>query len=263
MAKSNSGKWVSRVGSAGGGKTYQKSRPANYYGALFVIVVLGLALTAFSRYEYDHPTKKATAPVVAPAVGSVQYAALAIENCGTTLPFLQTDTSYKGGGFLVGGDNVVRLTPLTAADAGHNANLKTFASEYAGLKLTSSELAVPKADGVANPKTTFKNGDTCAAGTKYAGKPGKVVYAYWTTLAQKTPTLTTNPAKIHFYKDLRVTMAFEPAGVTPSAPGAKSVDEMVLDATTPTTTTTTTAPTTTTTVPLTTTTAPTTTTTKG
>ncbi|HTT59852.1 MAG TPA: hypothetical protein VMF33_07365, partial [Acidimicrobiales bacterium] len=71
MAKSNSGKWVSRVGSAGGGKTYQKSRPANYYGALFVIVVLGLALTAFSRYEYDHPTKPKAAPVVAPAIGSV------------------------------------------------------------------------------------------------------------------------------------------------------------------------------------------------
>ena len=263
MAKSNSGKWVSRVGSAGGGKTYQKSRPANYYGALFVIVVLGLALTAFSRYEYDHPTKKAVAPVVAPAIGSVQYAALAVDDCGTALPYLQTDTSYKGGGFLVGGDNVIRLTPLTAADAGDNANLKTFAKEYAGLKLTSSELAVPKADGVANPKTTFKNGDICAAGTKYAGKPGKVVYAYWTTLGQVKPTLTTNPAKIHFVKDLRVTLAFVPAGVTPFAPAEVSEQEMVKDATTPTTTTTTTAPTTTTTAPLTTTTAPTTTTTKG
>ncbi|MGC2167539.1 MAG: hypothetical protein WA580_00385 [Acidimicrobiales bacterium] len=264
MAKSNSGKWVSRVGSAGGGKTYRKSRPGNYYGALFVIVVLGLALTAFSKYEYEHPTKKAVAPVIAPAIGSVQYAALAIDDCGTDLPYLQTDTSYKGGGFLVGGDNVVRLTPLSAADAGHNANLKTFASEYPGLKLTSTELAVPKTNGVANPKTTFKNGEDCAPGTKYAGKPGKVVYAYWTTLAQKAPTLTTNPAKIHFYKDLRVTMAFLPAGVTPTAPAQKSVDEMVLDATTPTTTTTTTLPATTTTAPLTTTTTtPTTTTTKG
>ncbi|HTT59359.1 MAG TPA: hypothetical protein VMF33_04865, partial [Acidimicrobiales bacterium] len=219
---------------------------------------------AFSKYEYEHPKKPHAAPVVAPAIGSVQYAALGVDDCGTALPYLQTDTSYKGGGFLVGGDDVIRLSPLTAADAGHNANLKTFASEYAGLKLTSSELAVPKADGVANPKTTFKNGEDCAAGTKYAGKPGKVVYAYWTTLAQKSPTLTTNPAKIHFDKDLRVTLAFVPAGVTPTPPAQKSVDEMVLDATTPTTTTTTTLPTTTTTAPLsTTTTAPTTTTTKG
>jgi hypothetical protein len=261
VAKSNSGKWVSRVGAAGGGKTYQKSRPANYYGALVVIVVLGLALTAFSRYEYQHPHKAKSAPTVAPAVGSVQYAAIAVDNCGTLLPYLQSDTTYKGGGFLVGADNVIRLSPITSADAGNNANLATFAKEYAGLTLTSSEIAVPKTDGVANPATTFKNGEACATGTKYAGQKGKVVYAYWTTVGQKTPNLTSDPKKVHFSKSLRVTLAFVPAGVTPLAPTSKSETEMFLDATTPTTTTT--APATTTTAGVTTTTTPTTTTTKG
>jgi hypothetical protein len=253
------------VGAAGGGKTYQKTRPANFYGALAVIVILGLALTAYSRYEYQNPTKKPHATVVAPAIGSVRYAALGIQDCGTTLPYLTADTTYKGGGFIVGSDNVIRLSPLSAADAGNNATLKTFASEYPGLTATSTELAVPKAEGVANPKTTFKNGDTCGANTKYAGKTGKVVYAYWTTLGQIKPTLTTNPAKIKFVKDLRVTLAFEPSGVTPTVPSKTSVDEMVLDATTPTTTTTTPTATTTTapTAATTTTTAPTTTTTKG
>lgn len=263
MAKSTSGKWVSRVGAAGGGKTYQKTRPSNFYGALVVIVVLGLALTAYSRYEYQNPVKHHTT-VVSPAIGSVQYAALSIQDCGVTLPYLVADTTYKGGGFIVGSDDVVRLTPLTSADAGNNATLKTFATEYSGLTATSKELSVPKGAGLANPKTTFKNGDACASNTKYPGKKGKVVYAYWATLAQKTPTLTTNPAKIKFTKDLRLTLAFEPTGVTPTAPSAKSVDEMVLDATTPTTTTT--APTTTTTAPTgptTTTSTPTTTTTKG
>jgi hypothetical protein len=262
VAKSTSGKWVSRVGAAGGGKTYQKTRPSNFYGALIVIVILGLALTAYSRYEYQNPVKHHKV-VVSPAIGSVQYAALSIQACGVTLPYLVSDTTYKGGGFIVGSDDVVRLTPLTAADAGNNATLKTFATEYSGLTATSKELAVPKGAGVANPKTTYKNGDACGSTTKYAGKTGKVVYAYWSTLGQETPTLTTNPAKIKFTKDLRVTLAFEPTGVTPTAPSAKSVDEMVLDATTPTTTTT--APVTTTTAPLstTTTTTPTTTTTKG
>jgi hypothetical protein len=251
------------VGAAGGGKTYQKTRPANFYGALAVIVILGLALTAYSRYEYQNPVKHHTT-VVAPAIGSVQYAALSIQNCGVTLPDLVADTTYKGGGFIVGSDNVVRLTPLTSADAGNNATLKTFASEYAGLKATSTVLNVPKGAGVANPKTDFKNGDTCGSTTKYAGKTGKVVYAYWTTLGETKPTLTTNPAKIKFTKDLRVTLAFEPTGVTPTAPSQTSENEMVLDATTPTTTTT--APTTTTTAPsgpTTTTSTPTTTTTKG
>jgi hypothetical protein len=263
VAKSTSGKWVSRVGAAGGGKTYQKTRPANFYGALAVIVILGLALTAYSRYEYQNPVKHHKV-VVAPAIGSVQYAALSVQACGVTLPDLVPDTTYKGGGFIVGSDNVVRLTPLTAADAGNNATLKTFASEYSGLKATSTELAIPKGAGLANPKTTYKNGDACGPTTKYPGKKGNVVYAYWTTLGQEKPTLTTNPAKIKFTKDLRVTLAFEPTGVTPTPPSAKSVDEMVLDATTPTTTTT--APTTTTTAPAgptTTTSTPTTTTTKG
>jgi hypothetical protein len=252
------------VGSQGGGKTYKKTRPANFYGALVVIVILGLALTAYSRYEYQNPAKRSTTTTIAPGIGSVQYAALSLQDCGTTLPALLPDETYKGGGFIVGPDNVVRLTPLTSADAGKNATLATFAKEYAGLKATSTELAIPKADGIANPKTTFKTGEACGPTTKYAGKTGKVEYAYWSTLAQTKPTLTTNPSSIKFTKELRLALAFEPAGVTPNVPSAATVDHMVTDTVTPTTTTTTTLPTTTTTVPLaTTTTAPTTTTTKG
>ncbi len=250
------------MGAAGGGKTYRKTRPANFYGALFVIILLGLALTVYSRYEYQNPVKHHST-AIAPKIGSVQYAALSIQDCGTTLPYLVADTTFKGGGFIVGPDDVIRLTPLTSADAGTNANVKTFASEYAGLKATSNELAVPKGDGLANPKTTFKNGDVCASTTKYAGKTGKVEYAYWSTLAQKTPTVTTNPAKIKFTKELRLTLAFEPAGVTPTIPSATTVDEMVADTITPPTTTTTTTSTTTGSTATTTTTAPTTTTTKG
>jgi hypothetical protein len=270
VAKSNLGKRVSSVGSQGGGKTYKKTRPANFYGALAVIVVLGLALTAYSRYEYQNPAKRSTTTTLAPGIGSVQYAALSIQDCGTTLPSLLPDETYKGGGFIVGPDDVVRLTPLTSADAGKNATLKTFAKEYTGLKVTSTELAVPKAGGIANPKTTFTTGEKCGPTTKYAGKTGKVEYAYWKTLAQTKPTITTNPASIRFTKELRLALAFEPAGVTPSVPAASTVDHMVTDTVTPTTTTT--LPTTTTTVPISTTTgstattttvAPTTTTTKG
>ncbi len=265
MAKSTSGKWVSRVGAAGGGKTYKKSRPGNFYGALAVIVILGLALVVYSRYEYQNPVKAKTAPQVAPVIGSTLYAALAVDDCGTTLPYLaQDDKTYKGS-YLVGPYDVVDLTPEVSANAGKNATLANFTTEYAGLKLTSSEIAIPKGQGLANPATTFKNGDTCGSTTKYAGKKGKVEYAYWTTLAQTTPAITTNPAKIHFAKDLRVTIAFLPSGVAPMAPSKSSVDEMVLANTTPTTTTTTTAVTSTTAGPsvTTTTTAGTTTTTKG
>jgi hypothetical protein len=245
VAKSTSGKWVSRVGAAGGGKAYQKSRPGNYYGILAVIVVLGLALTVYSRYEYQNPVKKHST-AVAPVIGSTRYAALSIESCGKKLSYLNSDPTFKGG-FTVALDNVIRLTPASAADAGNNATLKQFAAEFPGLLATSTEIAVPTATGSANPKTTYKNGQLCPSTSKYAGQKGKVVYAFWTTLAQKTPTLTTNPAKIKFVKDLRVTMAFEPTGVTPTPPSATTVDAMFASAITPTTTTAGIAPTTTTT----------------
>jgi hypothetical protein len=268
VAKSNSGKWVSRVGAAGGGKTYRKARPANYYGILAVIVILGLVATVYSRYEYQNPVKKHVAAAVAPKIGSVLYAGLSIQACGKTLPYLTPD-STAGLGFIVGPDDVVRLSPVSAADAGNNATLQTLASEFNGLILSKTEIGVPTAKGTPDPKTTYKNGDTCATGTPDAGKTGKVEYAYWTSFAQKTPTITTNPAKIKFSKELQVTLAFEPTGVVPSPPSKATDNQMVYNTVTPTTTTTTTLPTTTTTAgpgnapTTTTTTASTTTTTKG
>ncbi|MGA7834311.1 MAG: hypothetical protein WCA31_03805 [Acidimicrobiales bacterium] len=250
MAKSTSGKWVSRVGAAGGGKTYSKARPSSFYAVIVLIVVLGLALVVFSRYEYQHPTKKV---VIQPAIGTTRFAAMSIQDCGVTLPYLTADPTYKGG-FIVGSDDVIKVSPVSSADAGNNATVKTFAIEFPGLLATKSELAIPKPTGVANPATTFKNGDVCGPKTKYAGEKGKVVYAYWTSFDQKKPTLTTNPGSIKFVKDLRFTLAFDPPGVTPNAPSAKTVDAMVLDATTSATTTTTSPATTTTVGPATTTT---------
>ncbi|HVA70102.1 MAG TPA: hypothetical protein VNF08_02120 [Acidimicrobiales bacterium] len=254
MAKSTSGKWVSRVGAAGGGKTYRKTRPGNFYGALAVIVILGTVLTVYSRYEYQNPVSTTTT-TVSPAIGSVLYAALSVQVCGQNLPYLHADPTFKGG-FLVGPKDVIRLSPQSSSEAGANATLKTFASEYFGLVASANELAIPTATGTANPKTTYKNGQTCSAKSKYPGKKGKVVYAYWTSFGQKKPTLTTDPATIKFVTDLRVTMAFEPSGVTPRAPVKATVDEMVLAATTPATTTTLATVTTTTLATGTTTTAP-------
>jgi hypothetical protein len=233
-----------------------------------VIVILGLVATVYSRYEYQHPVKKHTVAAAAPKVGSTLYAGLSVQACGKTLPYLTPDPSTKLG-FVVEPDDVVKLTPVSSFDAGKNATLKTLASEFPGLIASSNELAIPTTTGTANPKTTYKTGTVCPTGTKYAGQKGKVEFAYWTSFAQKTPTITTNAAKIHFSSELRVTLAFDPAGVVPEPPSKLTSDEMVYNTVTPTTTTTTTTPTTTTTTKTgtspttTTTTASTTTTTKG
>ncbi len=261
MAKSATGRWVSRVGASGGGKAYKKTRPGNFYGALAVIVILGLVATVFARYEYEHPAKRAAG--VAPKIGTTWYAALSIQDCGKYLPYLPVDTSVKAQGMYALAADVIKISPVSSADSGNNATLSQFGDEYPGLLISSSQMNIPKNDiGTANPATSFTNGQACPSGkgTLYPGQAGKVSYAYWSTFGQKKPTITTNPATIKFAPDLRITMAFDPAGVTPKPPLQASVNAMVADATAVTTTTTVTTPvaTTTTTVA-----SPTTTTTKG
>ncbi|NNN01551.1 MAG: hypothetical protein HKL86_06955 [Acidimicrobiaceae bacterium] len=241
MAKSAAGKWVSRVGSSGGGKAYKKTRPSNYYGALVLIVVLGLIAAVYSRYEYQHPGVAAAG--TPPAIGTTWYAALSIEACGKTLPFLNTDPAYKGG-FVVQPANVIKISPVSAADSGNNATLSQFAAEYPGLIASSTQLAIPNANGVANAATTYKNGQTCPSTSKYPGQAGQISYAYWTTFGQKKPVITTNPSSIKFAQYLRVTMAFDPQGVTPKAPQQSTVNAMFAAVQSPTTTVGVTTPTT-------------------
>ena len=235
VAKSATGKWVSRVGASGGGKAYKKSRPGNYYGILAVIVILGMVATLFARYEYQHPGVAAAS--TPPAIGTTWYAALAIEACGKTLPFLATDPNFRGG-FTVQPSNVIKLSPVSVADSGAHATLSQFAAEYPGLIASSNELAIPTATGVANPKTTFHNGAACPTTSKYSGQSAHVSYAYWTSFGQKKPKVTSDPTSIKISQYLRVTMAFDPNGVTPRAPTRASTDAMVQLAQTPATTTT-------------------------
>ncbi|HYA45470.1 MAG TPA: hypothetical protein VED59_07680, partial [Acidimicrobiales bacterium] len=146
MAKSATGKWVSRVASSGGGKAYRKSRPSNFYGALVVIVILGIAATVWARYEYQHPSKAgASTP---PAVGTTWYAALSIQVCGKALPYLSTN-SGPAIGLSTLSDDVIKVSPVSAADSGNHATLAQYAAEYPGFIASSSELGVPNAKGQA------------------------------------------------------------------------------------------------------------------
>lgn len=224
MAKSATGKWVSRVGASGGSKAYKKARPSNYYGALVVIVVLGLFSTILARYDYQHPASAATG--TPPAVGTVWFAGLSVEACGEVLPNLAPDPKSLGGLKVLTG-NVIEVAPVNAADAGRHATLAQFGVEFPGLIVSSNELAIPNTAGVANASTTYRNGELCPSTSKYPKKPARVVYAYWNSFSQKSPTLTTNPSSIHFVQDMRITMAFDPQGVVPQAPSSATDNAMV------------------------------------
>ena len=56
MARDSTGKWVARAASTGGGRTYRGQAPINWYASLVVIVIVGLLLVGFSRYQRTHPT---------------------------------------------------------------------------------------------------------------------------------------------------------------------------------------------------------------
>jgi len=222
VAQSSTGKWVSRVAASGGSKAYKKTRPINYYGVVSLIVVLGLLSVIYSRYEYQNPSSASTTP---PAIGTNWFVALAADNCGTALPSLNPDPNYPGGYHILS-NNVLSVRPLAASEAGDNATLARFVAEFPGLTLDAAKLAIPNPNGTLNPATTFKNGDTCAAGTKYAGQKGVVKYAYWTNFGQSKPTITTDPSTIKLTNYLRVTMAFVPASVTPTPPSQATVNTM-------------------------------------
>ncbi len=220
----------------------------NYYGVVAVIVLLGLASVVLARYEYQHPSHKAKTHAIAPTIGSTSYAALAVDDCGTRVPFLTP--GHSTGGLSLLASNVIKVSPVSSVDAGANATFAQFTRENTGLSASATSFTVPTRTG----HLTATSGTRCAAGTPDAGRTAQVVYATWRTLAATTPTLTTNPDAIKFSQYLRVTMAFVPKGVTPLAPATSTVNAMVQVAVTPTTTTT---------VPVTTTTAGATTTTVG
>jgi hypothetical protein len=253
------GKWVSRVGAAGGGKSYQKTRPTNYYALLIVIVALGLLSVVLSRYDYQHPAAATVTSGTPPAVGTTWYAGVNVEVCGVALSPLAANTSTTSG-LTMKANNVLQISPLSAADSGSHATLGQFGAEYPGLILNSSEIGIPTAAGTPNPATTYHNGELCPSNSKYPKQAGRVVYAYWPNLSSSKPVLTTNPSSIKLTQYLRVTLAFDPQNVTPAAPSKTTVNAMVVDQASVGTTTTT-APVTTTTTGTTTTTAPPTTTT--
>ena len=224
MAKSATGKWVSKVGASGGSKAYKKTRPSNYYAILVVIVVLGLGFTVFARYDYQHPASAASG--TPPAVGTTWFAALNVDVCGVDLPYLKPDPRSVYG-MKIQADNVIQISPVSAADAGNHATLGQFAVEFPGLVASSNVLGIPSPVGVANAATTYRNGQLCPTSSKYPKKAGQVVYAYWSSFSQKTPTVTTNPSSIKFSQDMRVTMAFVPKGVAPLAASSTIVNAMV------------------------------------
>jgi hypothetical protein len=243
MARSSSGKSVARAAATGGGATYRGQMPVNWYAALVVIVLVGLASVAFAKYHYNQ-----TASAVEPAVGTTWHGAIAFDVCGTTQPALAASPSSGAStGLTTTGDGVLLIAPKTAGEAGSNATVGKFASGYSGLTVTNTSLKYPAAK-----VPEYKNGQKCAAGTPDAGKVGEVQARSWviTTqtknkqLVQTGGATTTKPANLRLLNRQLITVGFVPAGTKLPKPPGPTISALlqVLSGSQPVATTTTTAP---------------------
>ena len=238
MAQSQSGKWVAKVGSTGGGKSYRSQRPTNFYAAIAAIVNIGLVSVFFARHEYQSNRAATTTTGVTPIAGSTTFASLAFDVCGKLQPSLAASPSTTPP-LTAQADGVVKLAPKTAAEAGTNATVARFAKDYPGLTISSNKLVLPASGGTVGG--TWTNGSACPASTPDAGKKGRVVISYWPNFATTKATLTSSdPGAVHFSSNGLVTVAFVPEGATVLRPSSTTIQKMLVaaqsTATSPTTT---------------------------
>jgi hypothetical protein len=218
MARSSSGKTVARAAATGGGTTYRGQMPVNWYAALVLIVLLGIGSVALAKIEYGSTS------VTLPTTNTTWHAALAFDICGTPQVALPASPTGASAGLTTTGSGILLITPKGSSEAGANATLGKFASEYAGLTLTNTALRVPGAKPV-----VFTNGEKCPAGTPDAGKRGVVQARSWvlSTTTGKNGQInevggntTREPENLRLLNRQLITVGFVPAGnVLPKPPG--------------------------------------------
>ena len=225
MASSSTGRWVRRVGSAGGGRTYRRRRPVNYYGVIAVICVLGVSSVALARYDYRHPAG-ASAFQSPPTTQDTWYAALGISVCGDEHPALAPNPFGAASGFQAIEGGAIKINPKTSSQTGTNATLAAFVRAYPGLTVTPSALVLPPS-GKEKRSTTLRSGSACPTGSKDAGKVGHVEIAYWRNLAATRFSTTSDPAFVRFSPNQLITIGFVPTGTNPPKPPASAISVML------------------------------------
>jgi hypothetical protein len=223
--------------------------PVNWYAALILIVLVGIASVFLARHDYD---KKAVS--VPPAVGQTWHAALSFDVCGKVQAALPATASGSSSGLTSTGSGVLLIAPKTSSEAGRNATLGKYAKDNPGTVVTNTTLQYPGG-------TQYTNGTKCKSGTPDAGQTGVVRVRSWTLSSsgsQKSGSqvkllgghTSSKPASLRFRNGQLITVSFGPASKTlPKVPGTTELAllQAINGTQAPATTTTTTAPTTSTT----------------
>jgi hypothetical protein len=229
MGRASSSKKVARAAGTGGGRTSGGRIPWTYYGAIALVVILGVVGTWTSRDRRESQINGAGTS--APAVGTTWNEAIAFYQCGTFAPNVKKAKSDPYG-LTTDGNGIMHIDPTTKSAAGKNATLGKWASAN-GVKLTAAQLQLPGGK-------LYTAGDSCEGGKgqvyvkqfAYAGDPSGVL-------------VKGDPTAVHLEDQLELVVAFVPPSKSakiPAPPAAIVTALKALAASTSTTTTTTPGP---------------------
>ena len=182
-----------------------------------VIVLVGLTLVVYSRYQNLHPN---TSPAVGPSATQHWQAAYGIDICGTIDAPLAVNSNLATVGIRTYGNGLIDINPSAvtkpASFDGAKATLGLFVSSYPGLKLSTNTLQLP---GEKTP--SHYNGVDCTGKAKYKGV-GKLYVKVWSSPTATGQILTTDPTKYHLTNGAMITIAFVPAGSPIPVPPSKT-----------------------------------------
>ena len=213
MARSSSGRSVARAAATGGGATYRGQMPVNWYAALVVIVLIGIASVVLAKFHYNQ-----TAAAVEPTTNTTWHAGLAFDICGTMQPALaqSSATATATTGLTSSGQGVLQIHPKDSSESGDNATLGQFAKGYPGLTITNNTLKYPSSS-----VPEYKDGQKCKTGTPDAGKVGTVQARWWLQSTKGNGSnsetslvggvTTKSPADLKFQNRQLITVGFGPA----------------------------------------------------
>jgi hypothetical protein len=238
MARDSLGRMVARAARTGGRRPGTGPAIERFHLVLAAIVVLGSLLVWYSRYEAENPVGASSTP---PTTKQTWLTAITFDVCGNRQPNLPANPNLNGsgakggakggsGGVKLGlyteGDGIIHIHPLSAADAGDNATLGRFVSDYPGLTLTSTSLRLPHGP-------LYRNGDSCGS------RPGTVQVVYWPNTLPTTKAVhwKGSPTSLKLPNDGLVTVAFVPKGETVLRPTSTQVSTLLNSSVSSTTTT--------------------------
>jgi hypothetical protein len=214
MGKASSAKKVARAARAAGGRRYGQRRALGFPVVLTLVVVGGIALVVWARFQREataHPR-----PATEDSPGDHWHAAYAINICGTVQPPDSDFNNEDPYGIHTHGDSVIHIHPFLNSAGGQNATMGRY-FDTINLQVDDTSITLP--DG-----TRYEEGtDDCD------GEPAQLVVARWDSAAEAAEGEKPSQIYTSDFRDIRFrndreafTIAFLPEGADVPAPDSIS-----------------------------------------